>query len=75
MYRESVLKPIYEQVLAIKDLETAKQLILETLEKAPIQDQHIKLMKVQVKYQIHTKQRLDKFVINMLLAKQGLQVI
>jgi hypothetical protein len=72
---DSILLPIKDKVWSTKDLSTAKQIILDQLDTAPRQDQDIKRMRVAVQYQIHTKAKLDYFVSNMLLAKDGLQVI
>ena len=72
---DSILLPIKDKVWATKELSIAKQIILDQLDTAPRQDQDIKRMRVAVQYQIQTKAKLDYFVSNMLLAKDGLQTI
>lgn len=71
----SILYPIHEQVSACTNIEAAKELILNQLAAAPVQDKHIKQMHMQVKYQIHSLDKLVKWLYNNLLAKEGLQVI
>lgn len=71
----SVLEPIRDYILnQCTDLEDGKRVVLDTLSKAPIQDTDIKRMKVQVMYQIRSLPQLQRFVSNMILAKQGLKV-
>ena len=72
---QSILFPIKDKVWSTKDLLTAKQIILDQLDTAPVQDQDIKRMRVAVQYQINSKMKLDYFISNMLLAKEGLQTI
>jgi len=72
---KSILYPIHEKVWAAKTLEEGKSIILNQLDTAPVQDQDIKKMRTAVAYQINSKTKLDYFVSNMLLAKDGLQTI
>ena len=72
---QSILLPIKDRVWQTQDLQQAKQIILDQLDTAPRQDQDIKKMRVTVQYQINSKMKLDYFISNMLLAKEGLQVI
>ena len=71
----SILTPIREQVLFSSDFEATKQLVLETLAAAPIQDKDIKLARVVVQYQIFNLARLQKYVCDMILAKAGLKTL
>ena len=76
MSAPSVLTPIREQILFWKgDLPSAKELVINTLNSAPIQDKDIKLAKVVVQHQIHNLSRLQKYVNDMILAKAGLKVV
>lgn len=71
----SVLSPIRNYILnECNDLETAKAKILEVLDAAPVQDKHIKSMRVNVKYQIFDLTKLKFWVNSMILAKQKLKV-
>jgi len=72
---KSILFPIHEKVWAAKTLEEGRSIILNQLDKAPVQDNDIKLMRTAVVYQINSKPKLDYFISNMLLAKDGLQTI
>lgn len=71
----SVLSPIRDYILnECNDLDEGKAKIIEVLDAAPIQDQQIKSMKVNVKYQIHNLTKLKFWVSNMILAKENLKV-
>jgi len=58
----SILFPIHEQESACTNIEAAKELILNQLAAAPVQDKHIKQMHMQVKYQIHSLDKLFKWM-------------
>jgi len=72
---KSILFDIHEKVWAAKTLEEGRSIILNQLDTAPVQDQDIKMMRTAVVYQINSKPKLDYFISNMLLAKDGLQTI
>ena len=72
---KSILFPIHEKVWSAKTLEEGRSIILNQLDQALIQDKDIKMMRTAVAYQINSKTKLDYFVSNMLLAKDGLQTI
>lgn len=74
MNNQSVLTPIRDQILFANNFESAQQLVLEALHNAPVRDQDIKKMEVEVKYHIRDLTRLKFFVHNMLMAKQHLKV-
>lgn len=69
----SILFPIHERVWQAKTLEEGKAIILKTLDQAPRQDKDIKGMRYAIEHTIHTKTKLDFFISNMLLAREGLQ--
>jgi hypothetical protein len=71
----SILYPIHQQVWAAQTLEEGKAIILKALDEAPVQNPDIKRMRVAVNHQITSKTKLDFFISNMLLAKDGLQRI
>lgn len=70
----SILFPIHEQVWAAPTLEAGKAIVLKALDEAK-QDEDVRKMRVAINHQIHSKTKLDFFISNMLLARQGLQKI
>lgn len=71
---KSSLVNVYQQFIAITDLNTAKQFIKDHINSTSIKEQDKKKMCYEIEFNIKTTPRLQYYITNALLKYEGLSV-
>lgn len=71
----SIIRGFFTEAVSINDFEEAKTFIIEKVTEANIFESSKKKMLFNLKYQIHDKQSLHRYLFNSLLAFEGHSLI